>query len=65
MGKLKDELIEQIKKEIKQNNTKKEEKLPTFEEVAKKAMKPVNPIIQMAIEQAEARRIKDQYHGFK
>ena len=24
-----------------------------------------NPIIKMAIEQAEARRIKDQYHGFK
>jgi len=70
MGKLKDELIEQIKEEIKENNAKieeakKEEKLPTFEEVAKEAMKPVNPIIQMAIEQAQARRIKDLYHGFK
>jgi hypothetical protein len=58
MGKIKDELIEKIREEIK-------EKLPTFEEVAKESMKPVNPIIQMAIEQAEARRIKDLYHGFK
>jgi hypothetical protein len=68
--KLKEQVIAKIKEEIDEKNAKieivkKEEKLPTFEEAAKEAMKPVNPILKMAIEQAEARRIKDLYHGFK
>ena len=73
MGKLKDELISQIKEEIEQNNAKieaaKEEAidLPTPEEAAKASLaRPAaNPILQMAIEQAERQRIKDLYHGFK
>ena len=41
--------------------------LPTLEDVAKAAMAHdnLNPILKMAIEQAEARRVKDLYHGFK
>ena len=69
MGKLKDELIERIKAEIEENNAQiaavKEEALPTPEEASKATMAPVNPILKMAIEQGEARRIKDLYHGFK
>ena len=68
MGKLKDELISQIKEEIEQNNAQIEaakEELPTPEEASKAAMAPVNPILKMAIEQAEQRLIKDLYHGFK
>ena len=71
MGKLKDELIEQIKEEIEQNNAQieaaKEEELQSPEEAAKASLaRPAaNPILQMAIEQAERQRIKDLYHGFK
>ena len=72
MGKLKDELISQIKEEIEQNNAeikaaKEEEKLPTPEEASKASMAAIyiNPILKMAIEQGKARRVKDLYHGFK
>ena len=65
MGKLKDELISQIKEEIEA--AKEEEKLPTPEEASKASMAAIhiNPILKMAIEQGEARRVKDLYHGFK
>ena len=44
-----------------------EVELPTLEEVSNAAMAHanLNPILKMAIEQGEARRIKDIYHGFK
>ena len=41
--------------------------LPTPEEASKASMAAIhiNPILKMAIEQGEARRVKDLYHGFK
>jgi len=59
MGKLKETLLNKIEKL--------EAELPTPEEALKASMvhANLNPILKMAIEQAEARRIKDLYHGFK